>query len=51
MVVGRICKTNIRVQLGLVRVDLTQQMIKKHVYSFKYTPFVSRHADQLRVDK
>jgi hypothetical protein len=32
-------KKNISVQLGLVRVDLMQRMIKKHVYSLKKHTF------------
>jgi hypothetical protein len=36
---GYIGKKSVRVQLGLVRVDLTQQTIKKHVYSLKKHTF------------
>jgi hypothetical protein len=39
--VGRICKKYIRVQLGLVRVDSTQQTIKKHVCLLKNTHLLS----------
>jgi hypothetical protein len=42
---------NIRVQLGLVRVDSTQQTIKSMYIHLKYTPFVGMHADQLRVEQ
>ncbi len=43
---------NISVQLGLVRVDLTLRMIKKHRYSLKkHTPFASMHSDQLRMEQ
>jgi len=42
---------NIRVHLGLVCIDLMQQTIKKHVYHLINTPFVSMHADQLRVEQ
>jgi hypothetical protein len=50
---GYIGKKNISVQLWLVRGDLTKRMIKKHVYSLKkhIVPFVSMHADQLRVEQ
>ncbi len=48
---GYIGKKNISVQLWLVRVDSTQRMIKKHVYSLKNIPFVSMHADRLRMEQ
>jgi hypothetical protein len=48
---GRICKNNICVQLGLVRIESAQRTIKSTYTHLKNTPFVSRHADQLRVDK
>ena len=47
---GRICKKNIRVQLGLLCVDSMQRTIKSTYIHLKNTPFVSRHADQLHVD-
>jgi hypothetical protein len=41
---------NIRVQLGLVRIDSTQRTIKNtYIPLKKHTPFVSMLADQLRV--
>ena len=42
---------NIRVQLGLVRVDSTQRTIKKRIYSLKKHFVASRHADQLHVEQ
>ena len=36
---------------GLVRVDSMQQTKNKHVNSIKNIPFVSVHADQLRVEQ
>jgi len=45
----RIGKKNIRVQLGLVRVDSTQRTIKNTYIRLKNTPFVSMLADQLQV--
>jgi hypothetical protein len=47
---GYIGKKNISVQLWLVRVDLTQRMIKKHVYSLRKHTFCQR-TDQLRVEQ
>jgi hypothetical protein len=37
-------KKNTSVQLGLVRVDLTQRMIKKHIYSLKKHTFCQQAA-------
>jgi hypothetical protein len=48
---GYIGKKNISVQLWLVRVDSTQQMIKSTYIHLKNIPFVSMHADQLRVEQ
>jgi hypothetical protein len=47
---GYIGKKNISVQLWLVRVDSTQRMIKKHVYSLRKHTFCQR-TDQLRVEQ
>ncbi len=48
---GYIGKTNIRVQLGLVRIDLTQRTINNTYIHLKNTPFVSMHSYQLRVEQ
>jgi len=47
---GYISKKNISVQLWLVHVDSTQRMKKARIH-LKNIPFVSMHADQLRVEQ